>query len=87
MADEKRKIPGMEYWDRYKDEDLHTAFELVKDKADWKMPIDATVPADTDMVLLTDAIIYYTGSVAEYEILGDGRIHVMADGYYNAIGS
>ncbi len=45
---------------------LSTAFDLVKAK-NWKDPIYATVEAtDTDVAMITEAVIFFTGSVPEF---------------------
>ncbi len=67
--------------------DLQVLFDLVSPVGrPWKGHIDAWVDGLTDLMALERAIIFFTGSVPEFEA-GIGRIHVRADGYYAAIGS
>ena len=71
----------------YTDDMLNEAFKLVRPDGNWKYPIHATVPADADRALIDRAIVYYTGSIAEFSPNPDGSWTVVAEGYYNAIGS
>lgn len=67
---------------------LRPALDAVVDKDNWKMPVDATIPADAFSDRdIEDALIYYTGSIAEIYDLGDGTKRVLASGYYANIGS
>jgi hypothetical protein len=71
----------------YTRKQLTDAFELVRPAGDWKLEIDATAPAGTDRELVTTAVIFFTGSVPDYEANEDGSFRVVADGYYIAVGS
>lgn len=67
---------------------LRAAFEQVQNTENWKLPIDATVPVDSDLELLETAIIFFTGSQPSFMRIGiTDRIHVEAAGYYEAIGA
>lgn len=70
---------------------LRTAFDLVADKANWKMPIDATVQyGDLDgdrIAMIREAVIFFTGSVPTFTQLRYGWMRVRAAGYYNTIGA
>jgi hypothetical protein len=65
---------------------LTEAFALVKNPDNWKLPIAATVPADADRAAISAAVVFFTGSMAEF-IPGRRGLHVGAAGYYAAIGS
>ena len=64
---------------------LEAAFNMVADPNDWRAPIDAYVPKDTDLVLLEEAIVFYTATTPTFTVaLGKDqvmRIRVRADGY------
>lgn len=66
---------------------MSEAFDLVKDEKNWKMPIDASVPADADIALIEDAVAFYTGGLPVCVRLADGTWRVTAPGYYMSIGS
>lgn len=66
-------------------DELREAFNLVADPADWKNPVDAVIPGDTDRSLIIDAVIHFTASVPVFETLPDGRLRVAAAGYYLTI--
>ena len=70
-------------------EELSAAFDLVKDKERWKNPIDTTLDScdEEKQRLIEDAIIHFTGSVADVTRLKDGKVRFCADGYYIAIGA
>lgn len=65
---------------------LNDAFNLVKDRKNWKYPVNALVPRDVDRNLIASAVIFYTGSVPTFTREGR-KLRVRAAGYYNAIGS
>jgi hypothetical protein len=65
--------------------ELSEAFKLVAPAGNWKMPIDKTVAADLDRAMITEAVIFFTGSVPTFEPVLNGY-RVRADGYYRAIG-
>lgn len=69
--------------------ELQDAFNLVKNKTDWKASIEAKLPADTDdakLTLIEDAVIFFTGGCIEIERDADG-VTVFSEGYYHHIGS
>lgn len=68
------------------EEELRAAFALVKPAGNWKMPVDAVIPAGTDHRLIEDAILFYTGGMAEFQRQGESW-RVTAPGYYHCIGS
>ena len=49
---------------QYSQEDLHSAFDRVKNKEHWKLPIQCTVDykGEDDLKLVTEAVIYFTRS-------------------------
>jgi hypothetical protein len=65
-------------------------FNLVANRENWKMPIDALVdPAALKGISWNDlgkAVTFYTGSVATIT-WKQGQVHVTAAGYYAAIGA
>ncbi|MAM38799.1 MAG: hypothetical protein CL949_09945 [Erythrobacter sp.] len=62
--------------------EVSAAFNLVKDQADWKNPIDQIVPI-TERDILSYAIPYFTGTSAEFEDVEDPlKIRCKAPGYY-----
>lgn len=86
LADADRGI--VRYGGReYTHDQLSAALDLVRTPGDWKMPIDAVIPADADRDLIDSAITYFTGSSAEFTELPGSRLRVQAAGYYRSIGS
>lgn len=71
---------------KYTQEQLEQAFNLVKDKTNWKNPIKAKVPLDTDIELITEAVIHFTGGSPEI-VQRKTHYQVSASGYYLCIGS
>lgn len=74
-------------------DELLPYFNLVEDKNNWKMPIDAFVGPDANLSKIEEAIRFFTGSIptvvkrysgAERKFIG---YHITAEGYYLAIGS
>ncbi len=72
---------------------MHDAFTAVADKEHWKNPIDAVV-SEKLVDILRDAIPFFTGSIPEFfdrdengRPYGDGKVCVVADGYFVAIGA
>lgn len=68
---------------------LRKAFERVENKANWKMPIDATIDITSprEGLLIAEAVVFYTGSRATFIPQGGSRYKVLAIGYYAAVGA
>jgi hypothetical protein len=69
---------------------MHAAFTFVQDKKHWKNPIDITLdPLDESQIeLVTDAVIHYTGSCPHFVLnKSTGKMRITAVGYYVAIGA
>lgn len=63
-------------------DELCVAFEKVQDKKHWKNPIDTYCDV-SDITILTEAIPYFTGTVAEFGTPNKyGKVRVKALGYY-----
>lgn len=73
-------------FDGYTQQQLSDAFDLVKNRENWKLPINALVPSDADKRLIEAACIYFAGSPCEFIKQGK-RLRVVAAGYYACIGS
>lgn len=67
----------------YTPNELRAAFDHVKNKENWKYPIDAEID-EKDMPLIDAAIAFMAYGFAEFETLGNGRVRVKAPGYYGA---
>ena len=69
--------------------DLDDAFKMVAPKDNWKNPIDATVEfASPDTAaLITEAVIFFTGSTPKFEQVSKFTWRVRAAGYYLTIGA
>jgi hypothetical protein len=65
---------------------LKAAFDLVADPTGWKRPINKVVPKNADLDAITEAITFYTGSIARVAKTAKG-FRVSAAGYYLTIGS
>ena len=70
----------------YTDDELRVAFALVKNRENWKLPVDAIVPVDTDLRVVDAAVCYFTGGGIDQQPVRDGW-RVTAAGYYACIGS
>ena len=69
---------------------LHKAFDRVKNPENWKYPISKIIPPtdEEDLDIITQSIIYFTGSVPTiYHLASQEGIHISAKGYYLTIGS
>jgi hypothetical protein len=66
---------------------LTAAFNLVANRKNWKMPVNKTVAATANREEISEAVVYFTGSVPSFEPLPNGRVRVRARGYYSAIGA
>ena len=69
----------------YTDNELRTAFDKVKNKNNWKKPINRWIK-ESDLFVTEDAVIHYTGSVVNVVDEKEGKVKIHAEGYYNAIG-
>lgn len=70
--------------ERYTREQLTEAFELVQNPKDWKARINKTIEADDNTLdRIGEAVIYFTGTVPDFERRPDGRYRVTAIGYRN----
>jgi hypothetical protein len=74
--------------------ELSKAFDAVANKANWKLPINASVDLDEfTKAMVAEAVVFFTGSKAKFKRLtgtttgGIGRYRVTAAGYYAAIGA
>jgi hypothetical protein len=73
--------------------EMREAFDKVANQANWKMPINATIPIDNDfdLLLVREAVIFFTGSVPEITVATYVRprckYRVRAAGYYQTIGA
>ena len=70
--------------------DLRLALAAVKDETNWKLPVEAHFPnglTDDEQALVEDALVFYTGSIAEFHTHPSGHVVVAAAGYYMAIGA
>ena len=80
-------------YDGFTQRELHEAFSKVQNKENWKMPVDARIPCSGDDIAdveelrkIKAATVYFTASVAR--IYREGKEwHIIADGYYNAVGA
>lgn len=74
-----------------KQSELLTAFNKVVAKDHWKNEINTFVDSAEDLILLADAIVHFTGSLANFTFeCGPGlkfHIHVKAAGYFATIGA
>ena len=70
----------------YNRKQLHEAFDAVKDKKAWKMPIDAVIPKDK-VEVTSAAIGFFAGGGAESFTLKNGKVRIIAPGYYELIGA
>ena len=68
-------------------EALKDAFDSVlRPGQNWKDTISISVPIDSDLALIREAVIHFTGSVPTFTTRGT-HIRVHAAGYYAAIGA
>lgn len=73
--------------DGYTETQLRAAFDKVKNKRNWKNPINKVISADEDQRAISAAISWFCGSPCEFETLKSGQVRVTAAGYYACIGS
>ena len=60
--------------------DLERAFDMVKDKNDWKAPVDAWI-RKRDKSIVADAIVFYTGCMPAVVETTETYCRIVADGY------
>lgn len=67
--------------------ELETAFNVIADSANWKLPIDAVIRSELFEVC-EEACVFFTGSKLKIvDILSTNLIRVTALGYYATIGA
>ena len=78
----------------YTQKELHTAFNLVANKSNWKDPTSTKISAKNlakYREVIEAAVIFYTGSCAEFvyskDSIGRKTYWCEFDGYYMCIGS
>jgi hypothetical protein len=84
MSDDTPVIDG------YDMKQLQVAFNKVKDKRDWKNPIDALVDPSEDIAVISAAITYFGCGPSDYVTVirkGKEKIRVRAAGYYACTGT
>jgi hypothetical protein len=75
---ERRPVAGMPYTLL----DLHCMFAKVQDKRNWRLPIFATIE-EYELSVAISAIIFFTGGpVARVNKLPNGKLEIIAHGYY-----
>lgn len=81
-------IPDKIVFGGYTQAQLEAAFNLVRNKENWKYEVDHHFPpgVEIDTDLISAAVAYFTGSGAIFEVTEQGT-RVTADGYYATIGS
>jgi hypothetical protein len=79
--------PREDAFDGYTQTELDEAFDLVKDPRNWKLPINAIVPKDTDLRAVSAAVAHFTGGGCETTQQADGTVRVTGAGYYVHIGA
>lgn len=72
----------------FSDIELKDAFSRVANKKDWKGRIDRVIAIkdDGERALISDAVIFFTGSQCDFVDQGNGKVRVTAKGYRSAIG-
>lgn len=89
MAKPKFEYVAVVRGKRYTVDELRATFDLVADKKHWKNPIK-TKPlelTDTQIELINEAVIFFTGSVPHFEYHQNGKVSVTARGYFLTIGA
>jgi hypothetical protein len=81
---EAPKLPGT--YDGYTTDQLKAAWQLVKPAGDWKGPIDAVVPAGTNLDAIYAACSFFAGTPADVQP-AEGGWRVTGAGYCACIGS
>ena len=78
--------PRSVVFDGFTRDELTAAFRLVENPANWKLRINAVVPADADRQAISSAVIFFAGCLPEF-VKVPGGYRVLAAGYYACIGS
>ncbi len=65
---------------RFEQSDLEEAFDAVRDRDDWRAPIQAEIQ-QSEVLIVCAAITHFTGTVAELTNLADGLVEVRSVGY------
>lgn len=83
---------GLELLNGFTDRELDAAFDLVKDRTNWKMPINKIVYLDKTTISLEcilESIIFYTGGEGDvyYSPTNPKKVRIQSPGYYNCIGA
>jgi hypothetical protein len=72
----------------YSRAELKAAFELVENKENWKLPIDAVVPYESKLDQIREAVIFFAGCTPRFTLSpSKGFVRVRAAGYYMAVGA
>ena len=74
---------------RKTDEELkrvREVFEMVEDPEDWKNPINKVIDAPDEKLQkeIEEAVIFYTASIPDFRPMRNGKVRVVAEGYYLA---
>lgn len=73
----------------YTSEELNKAFNRVANSKNWKNRINRVVEIkdDEERDLISEAIIHFTGSCPDFIEQSNGKVRVVANGYYATIGA
>lgn len=85
----KRKSRNTKRTPQFSQKQLSDAFDLVKDKSNWKMPINKVIEADDKTQRrIVEAVQHFCGSMCEiYPTKKSGHVRVVAAGYYACVGA
>jgi hypothetical protein len=82
LAEEASTLPPDWTWNGYTQDQLETAFNAVKNKDQWKGPIEAKVTAN-ELALAYWSIVFYTATNPEVSYDEDtGEFHITSEGYW-----
>jgi hypothetical protein len=89
LAEAQAEIVGNVHGQPISRKAMQAAFELVQNRENWKLPIDAVVAIESDFEreLIYHAVMFYTGSIAQFYRQGPVQYRVRAMGYYAAVGA
>ena len=73
-------------YDGFTERELHCAFDMVKYKENWKMPIDAEI-AREDVGVVDAALRWFVGGCAVITQRPGNKLHIHCPGYYETIGA